>query len=225
MRLFPLAYAAALLPLFAIHLCYVVAAAAGHVDWCFPYLHSCTSISATGRKPPEFFLFKALMLPAAVLIAAYWMLACEWLLQLGCTARRRRRVVWTMGAAGAVGLILYCVMLGAIGEAYQLQRRIGVTAFFGFSYLGHLLLTWLLYQIDAVCRVHARWLSVLLYLGLLMLGVGLLSIALGAAMPQRYDRMEDAFEWIFVLLLCLYVLAVGELWRRTDFRADLSVRR
>lgn len=48
---------------------------------------------------------------------------------------------------------------------------------------------------------------------------------LGALVPQRYDRMEDAFEWIFVLLLCLYVLAVGELWRRTDFRAGFSVLR
>lgn len=224
MRLFPLAYAAALLPLFAIHLCYVVAAAAGHVDWCIPYLHSCASISATGRKPPEFFLFKALMLPATVLIAAYWALSCAWLHQLGCVAGRRRRVVWMMGAVGAVGLILYSVMLGAIGEEYQLQRRLGVTAFFGCSYLGQLLITWLLLQIAAVRRAHARWLRVLRYLGLVMLGVGLLSVALGALMPQRYDRMEDAFEWIFVLLLCLYVLAVGELWRRTDFRADLAVR-
>lgn len=77
MRLFPLAYAAALLPLFAIHLCYVIAAAAGHVDWCIPYVHSCASISATGRKPAEFFVFKALMLPATVLIAAYWVLWCR----------------------------------------------------------------------------------------------------------------------------------------------------
>lgn len=224
MRLFPLAYAAALLPLVAIHLCYLVAAAAGHVAWCIPYLHSCTSISATGREAPEFFLFKALMLPATVLIAAYWALSCAWLYQLGCVAGRRRRVVWVMGAAGAVGLILYSVMLGAIGEEYRLQRRIGVTAFFGFSYLGQLLITWLLLQITAVRQAHAGWLLVLRYLGLLMLGVGLLSIALSALIPERYDRMEDAFEWNFVLLLCLYVLAVGELWRRTNFRAELAVR-
>lgn len=224
MRLFPLAYAAALLPLLSFHLTYLIAATAGHVEWCIPYIHSCTSISATGREPPEFFVFKALMIPAAVLIALYWFLSCQWLMQLGCRASQRRRVVWLMGALGVIGLILYSVTLGAVGDLYQLQRRVGVIAFFGFSYLGQLLITWLLYRVDGLAIQQHRRLAVLRNLALLLLLIGLLSILLQVVAPQRYDRMEDAFEWCFALLLCLYVLAVGEMWRRTDFRMALSTR-
>jgi hypothetical protein len=68
MRLFPLAYAAGLMP------------------WCIPYIDSCTSISATGREPPAFFVFKALMIPAAMLLMAYWLLNARWLRQLGCVS-------------------------------------------------------------------------------------------------------------------------------------------
>ena len=112
-----------------------------------------------------------------------------------------------------------------LDAAHQLQRRVGVTAFFGFSFLGQLLITWLLYQLETVRARQRRWLAGMRNLALLMLALGLLSVALGALVPQRYQRMEDAFEWSFALLLCLYVLAVGELWRRTDFRAALSARR
>ena len=42
---------AALLPFFAVQFTYLVAAGHGLVDWCNPYIDSCSSISAAGRKP------------------------------------------------------------------------------------------------------------------------------------------------------------------------------
>ncbi len=62
---------AALLPFFAVHVTFLVAASYNLVDWCNPYLDSCTSISATGRKPPASYLFRAMMLPSAVIMMAY----------------------------------------------------------------------------------------------------------------------------------------------------------
>ena len=49
MRLSFVPVVVALLPLAAIHLCYLLAAYLGHVPWCLPYVDSCTSISAAGR--------------------------------------------------------------------------------------------------------------------------------------------------------------------------------
>jgi len=70
---------AALVPLAAVHATWLVAAASGHVDWCIPYSESCASISATGCQPPASYLFRATMLPAAAIIAAYWWLNHGWL--------------------------------------------------------------------------------------------------------------------------------------------------
>ena len=63
----------ALLPFLSVQLTYLVAASHGLVDWCFPYLDSCSSISAAGRKPPASYLFRATMLPSAAIMMAYWL--------------------------------------------------------------------------------------------------------------------------------------------------------
>ena len=73
------ALVAALLPFFAVQLTYLVAASHGLVDWCNPYIDSCTSISATGRKPPASYLFRATMLPSAVVMMGYWWLNYVWI--------------------------------------------------------------------------------------------------------------------------------------------------
>ena len=70
---------AALLPFFAVQFTYLVAAGHGLVDWCNPYIDSCSSISAAGRKPPASYLFRATMLPAAVFMMAYWWCNHAWL--------------------------------------------------------------------------------------------------------------------------------------------------
>ena len=71
MPCYPIAIMINLLPLVCIHLCYLVAANLGHIEWCVPYLENCTSISATGRKYPEFFIFKGLMIPAVARVRNY----------------------------------------------------------------------------------------------------------------------------------------------------------
>ena len=79
-RLIPIM--AALLPFLAVHGSYLVAASYGQVDWCVPYIDSCTSISATGRKPPASYLFRALMLPSAMIMMCYWWFNYSWLSSL-----------------------------------------------------------------------------------------------------------------------------------------------
>lgn len=221
--LYPLGILASLLPLLTIHLSYIWAASNGHVDWCFPYIQSCTSISATGREPPEYYLFKAMMIPSAVFIAAYWWFSYQWLDALGCQAKRRRKIVLVLGLIACVGLILYSVMLGSIGDIYRLQRRIGVTTFFGLTYLAQLLITYLLSKTDIVHSQLKTGFICLQITSWSLLIMGLSSVALSAYDENYYDSVEDAFEWSFTLLLCVYVFITALMWKKTNFAYSINV--
>lgn len=223
MPLFPLALAAGLLPLAAINISYLLAANAGQVPWCLPYIDSCTSISATGRLPPAAFVFKGLMIPAAVLLMHYWILNARWLRQLGCRHYGWHRLLVVLGLVAGCGLILYSTLLGSIGPEYGGLRRTGVIAFFGLTYLAQLLITWLLHERDAMRAGHGRLLLGLLVLMLLDLLLGLVHVLLGVVAPRLYEAVTHAFAWNFTLLLCLHVLLSAELWRRTRWRLSFNL--
>lgn len=225
MRLYPLAVAVALLPQITINACYLWAASLGHVDWCIPYIHSCTSISATGRQLPENLLFTGLMIPSAVMLGAYWWGNVHWLRSLGCQRRRTLRLLLIMGVAGACALILYCVALGHIGSLYHLQRRIGVTTFFGTSFLGQLLLIYLLQHCSKLSAAARSSLALLQRSAVLILLVGLASVTIAAISDDYYHRTDDAFEWTFGLLLCLHFLITAKLWWQTNFRLSFRSAR
>ncbi len=202
-----LALATGLLPIIAIHTTYLVSASQGHVPWCFPYIDSCSSISATGRHGIAFFLFKGTMIPAAMLLMAYWYVSGQWLLALG-DSRKQARIIMIIGAIGALFLIVYTVALGAAGDALRLQRRIGIIVYFTFTYLSQLLLVW---RLGKVKRDEPRrpW---LFYLCAISLGIGVFTLILDAVIPN-YDDYEDAFEWVLALLIHLYFLVTWLCWR------------
>lgn len=77
-----LALEAGLMPLLTIHATFAIAAVEGHTSWCIPYWGSCSSISRTGRHGTAYFVFKGVMLPAALLGVLFWWLNRLWLLQL-----------------------------------------------------------------------------------------------------------------------------------------------
>jgi len=217
MRLYPLSLAASLLPLATIHVCYIWAATNGHVDWCIPYIDSCVSISATGRKTPEYYLFKALMIPSALIFVAYWWLSCRWLVTLGCSAHKSRSTLFCIGIIASIGLILYSIVLGSIGDTYRLQRRIGVTTFFGMTYLAQLLLTYLLGKTSNLCTQHRPWLRIMERVSITILIVGMSSVALSIYDYELYKSTDNAFEWVFTLLLCLHVTITAAMWKKTNF--------
>lgn len=218
MRLYPLAYAAALLPLIAIHLSYLLAASHGQVDWCIPYLHSCASISATGREPPAYFVFKGLMIPAAVLLALYWLLSAAWLKTLGCQRRHWRAVLASLGLIASTGLVFYTVLLGWIDPGYRQQRHMGVITFFGFSLFAQLLITWLLESIPAVRADLARGLRRLKTAIIVVFITGLASVIIGFVDPDLYQRTDNAFAWSLTLLLNLHTFFAASLWRQSGWR-------
>ena len=204
-----------LLPILAINGIYLVAALQGHVPWCMPYWDSCSSISATGRSGAGFYLFKGLMIPAAVLLAINWLVCRAWIAARFDALRSRDNWMLAAGVVAAVCLVLYVVALGAAGDAMRLQRRIGVILYFTLTYLAQLLLA---SRLRNAAEPHDTdpLVSWQLRLAGLILAIGLLTLALDLTLPN-YDDYEDAFEWIIALLVHVNFLLIAKHMARTGF--------
>jgi hypothetical protein len=220
-----LAFWTGFLPLLVGNLAYLGSALGGNIPLCFPYLQGCTSISAAGRYGLSYFFFKAGMIPAAVLLAAFWFACRRWLLALGAQDGRLVRAMVVVGCTSAAFLILYTVFLGSKGDFYNLMRRYGVTVYFSFSYLAQLMLLSRLRQLRTAGQLE---LPDYILRGKLALAVALLALGLGSIPISNFvvekDRPENAVEWMFSLLMVSYYLLTWRAWRHSDFRISLSVR-
>jgi len=211
LRLVPLL--TGLVPIVAVHTTLVVSALQEYIPWCIPYIDSCTSISATGRHGAAYFIFKGTMIPAAMIMMLYWILVCRWITVLGEKSIAVRRTILIIGVTAALFLILYAVALGAAGDYLKVQRRMGVTVYFTFTYLGQLLLTWRLGLLLKNDRTRS-WQLANCYS---LLAIGILTLFLGILLPG-YEDYEDAFEWIMALLIHLYFFITWIGWRNTGFK-------
>jgi hypothetical protein len=219
-----IALAAGLLPVLVVHTCYLLSVQAGLVPGCIPYVSGCTSISAAGRYGAAYFIFKGGMIPAAVAMAAYWVLCRRWLLSLGSGNTAAAKAMVILGVVSAAFLVLYAVYLGSKGDFYNLMRRYGVKFHLSFGVLAQILLVRELTRLPAALRTAIpRWIvrGKLLTVGAL-LALGLASIPVGNFMPDK-DRAENVIEWLFAALMAGYYLLTAAAWRATDFRAMLGV--
>ena len=219
-----IALLAALLPFVAVHATYLVAASHGLVDWCNPYIDSCTSISATGRKPPASYLFRATMLPAAVIMMAYWWINHSWLKTLGVNhplfRARSNNVMLLLGVIACLGLILYVAVLGAEGDTWSRQRRIGTALFFSFTYLAHLLLLQQLRRIRP--ELATSFVNAMLLVSVLLIVLGVMTLVLDGWSETWYNGVEDAFEWVLTLLLQANFLLGYFIWQRAGLTIGIG---
>jgi len=219
-----LAFWTGFLPLLVVNLAYLGSALGGNIPLCFPYLQGCTSISAAGRYGLSYFFFKAGMIPAAVLLAAFWLACRHWLLALGAQDGRLVRAMVVVGCTSAAFLILYSVFLGSKGDFYNLMRRYGVTVYFSFSYLAQLMLLSRMRQLGKAGQLE---LPDYILRGKLALAIGLLALGLGSIPISNFvvdkNRPENAVEWMFSLLMVSYYLLTWRAWRHTGFRIRPTV--
>lgn len=217
---------AAVVPFIAVHLTYLVAAGTGVVDWCIPYIDSCTSISATGREPPASYLFRATMLPSAVFMAAYWWFNLVWLDSERARAELPRgqlgRWMMALGLLACIGLVLYVTVLGEAGDLWRRQRRIGTVLFFSFTFIAQLLLVAQLRQLKQALPKLQSIAQLMLKICIALLALGVLTVVLDAWDEQWYESVEDAFEWFLSLLLQTNFLLGYFLWRRAGWGLVVS---
>lgn len=220
MNLRLVALLAATLPFAAVHLTWLVAASHGLVEWCNPYFDSCTSISATGRHPPASYVFRATMLPAAVVLALYWWCNYSWLRWMQPEGARLRSLRWmlVLGLLACLGLVLYVTVLGEAGAAWRFQRRAGTVLFFSFTFLSQFLLSLQLQALSARLPQVQSLARGMWWLCCLLLALGILTVVLQAWDGVLYDAVEDAFEWVLSLLLQANFLLGYLVWRRANWQ-------
>jgi len=198
---------AALLPLVTFNLCYVVAISLDHLPACIPYISGCTSASSTGRLPPESWIFKAGMLPLAIVVPLVWWRCAEFLERAG-VAGLRLFALRSLGIAAALSLLLYTLTLGVAGDEFRAIRRIGINGF-ALSNFGAQLIFMFSYRYlrTASTRALWQWLATVCIL--------LPALAIGAELAKWLGAprhpVNNVMAWNALLLQSLWFVLLARL--------------
>jgi hypothetical protein len=224
--LWPLALAAALLPAIAALLAVALYAQA-RGSLCNPFVDDCVSISRMARHGLANHLFRALVLPGAVLQLLTWLAASLALSRVGL-ARRDGLAIALLGACAGLALVVYASFLGSDGQTYRWLRRWGTLAYFGGTYLAMLMFVRAAQRLHlagrlALPRGHERAMVALLAF-IAMIGLGHV-FASQVAPDSLVDRFENLTEWWSALALTLCFAVMASLWRRWALTATICLQR
>ena len=222
-RLWLLPLIAGLLPAVAAVAAFRISVAHEIFASCNPFIDGCVSISRAGRYGIANHVFRALVVPTAVLQAITWLLCTSWLLGLGAAGRSLKWLPW-LGLAAGVFLVIYGTFIGTEGNIYQLLRRYGVMIYFGCTYLCMLVTANLFHQlvktnaIQLPVRVDVALIAMLA--AILLMGLAHIFAAPWFLDEEMRDRVEDAVEWYAGASFTVFFCALAWLWKRTAFRAS-----
>ena len=206
---------AALAPVIGVNLAYWIGVTHDNLPSCIPYIDGCTSISSTGRYPPGDRLFRAVMLPQAVLLAVAWYATALWLRAVRPDATRAATTALVAGLLGALALIIYVSYLASNDPFYEVMRRYGIYFYFVCTVVAQIAVS-LVVPVATLRRV--------------MLGIMVTPFALGLlnfaqkAIVENPDQTENVIEWIVSLLMQLWFVVLWLAWRRTHLAIDVKVR-
>jgi len=224
--LWPLPLLGGLLPAVAALLALGLSIFLGLMPACNPFFDGCVSISRAARHDLPNHLFRALVLPAAVLQGITWLLCAAWLRALEPEARRLLRVLPWLGLLACVFLVLYGTFLGTDGPAYRWMRRFGIIFYFGFTFLSMLIVSGTLWRLAGSGRVRlpARLDRALVLLCAATLTIGLVQVFAPPFLDSEdlKHRLENILEWYAALGFTLFFLALAWLWRNARLGARLD---
>ena len=224
--LWPLPLAAGLLPLAATLIAFWLSMSAQLIPACNPLLDGCVSISRAARHGLGNHVFRALVLPGALLQAMTWMLCAVWLRRLGA---RGPTLPWipVLGFIAGVFFIVYGTFLGTEGETYRWLRRYGVVVYFGFTWLCSAILAGHLGKLRNrgvfVSPLKLDRVVVLLLLATLVCGIANRFVAPLFSSEAMRDRFENLCEWYAAGGLTACFMALAWLWKSSGFRARTAL--
>ena len=217
--LWPLPFAAALLPLLAVAIAYPLSIELGLAPRCNPFIDGCVSISRAGRHGLPNILFRALLLPAATLQIGCWLLCPAWLRSRQATSQHR--IVAWLGAVAGAFLILYGTFLGTDGEGYRAMRRYGTALYFGLTCIGMLLVSGEMHRLAGAGRLSRQVSRALVTLccALPLLGLAHVLVPLALPQPATRDVLENITEWWGGAIFTAFFFGLAWAWRTTGFAA------
>ena len=218
-RMRALPYWAAIVPLVTVNVCYVVAIGLDHLPACIPYLTGCTSVSSTGRIAPESLIFRAGMLPSALIVALFWQ-RCVTFLRLGGQSGSRLVTLQVLGFIAALSLVVYAVTLGFEDNAYRQLRRVGIIGFALGTFTAEVSLI-IFYRPMRIATTEKlwRWL-IILCVALPLLSVGS-EIAKWAGAPRH--GANNTVAWNAFLVASAYYSVVARIWWQHGFSSQFTI--
>ncbi|NNL96236.1 MAG: hypothetical protein HKO64_11495 [Xanthomonadales bacterium] len=201
---------AGLVPILAVNGAYLFNISQGF-EPCFPYFEGCASVSRAVRSGPGLWVFKIAALPAMILM---------WLSWNGVTTVQHGQagaslsLIKLLGKTGALFFLVYALWLGTDGQIYRWLRRYGVVLYFAGTGLAHLLLARRVQKqggTTVASRVYVTIVS-------LTWATGVASAFKRKLIADEImlDRVENALEWNFALLLSLCFIAMAFLPGRSS---------
>lgn len=192
-----------MVPAIAVHAAWWLSRAAGYIPDCIPHVEGCTSISRAARHGTANVVFKALMLPAAALFVANWLLAARWIRSLSGPDHAARGLV-PLGLVAGTALAVYASFLGSEGAVYGWLRRYGITFYFAGTFCAMLVFMRAIRPLPGLRRLLAVMNG--LCLSMLALGVANVVAPLFGTDDVFRERLRDAMEWQLGVLFCLWFL-------------------
>ena len=189
---------------------------------CNPLIDGCVSISRAARHDLPNYIFRALLLPAAVLQALTWWLAAGWLRKHGAHGGLLRALPW-IGLTAACFLVLYGSFLGTEGDAYRWMRRYGVVFYFGATCIAMLTAGGLVHRQFGREPPLALPARLLVGLALALPGMGIVSAfaPLVFAAEDTRNAIENILEWWAGVIFTLFFVALAWAWARARLRFGL----
>jgi len=188
-----------------------------------PYIDGCTSISKAGRSGNTLFFYRALVVTYSMLLMLFWLYSKSWLELLHGHSKKIYRIIFWLGLAGSIALLVYIDFLGTTGEINRFMRRMGAMLYFVLTPLAQLLLFKQHYNISrkkpefSIKKAAIQYQFIIL---LLMLIIGVISIFLVVTNNNSSER-ENIIEWNFSLLVNLYFVGMIFIWK--DYRQVFTV--
>ncbi len=210
---------AAVVPLGTVIICYLVAVNLGHVPACIPNFTGCTSVSSTGRMPPESLIFRAGMLPTALVLALFWQ-RCATFLALGGQSGARLHMLRVLGIFAAISLVTYSVTLGFEDDVYRQLRRAGIVGFALATFAAQVLMISCYRPMRTVATEKlVHWLIVLCWV-LPLLSVSA-EVAKWAGVPRH--AANNTVAWNAFVAASAYYAVIARIWWHHDFSAEFHL--
>ncbi len=204
--------AVALAPIVGINLAYLIGVEHGNLPSCVPYIDGCTSISSTGRYPPGDRLFRAIMLPQAVLLAVTWHFAAAWVRSISPVTRASSTIL-TNGLLGALALIVYVSYLASNDPFYEVMRSYGIYLYFIGTAVAQIATT--------AAMPSSRLRGAMFAIMAMPFVLGLYNF-IQKELFADLNSIENRIEWIVSLLMQVWFIALWIAWRRSRFEVRVE---